>query len=169
MNQQPFFDIFRTGKQEMEKVIAAGLSAGGDWCDLYFEYSVYNDLMLRDGEVNSGGYYEDFGVGIRVLDGERTGYAYSESTELKDMIAAAKAASAISADRVKSVTNISPDISGKEDSRRGRAAGGRVPSDRSLTCIPYPRRGTRRTTAGSFPCSKDSTLLSGARTAESSR
>ena len=92
MNQQPFFDIFRTGKQEMEKVIAAGLSAGGDWCDLYFEYSVYNDLMLRDGEVNSGGYHEDFGVGIRVLDGERTGYAYSESTELKDMIAAAKAA-----------------------------------------------------------------------------
>ena len=92
MNQQPFFDIFRTGKQEMEKVIAAGLSAGGDWCDLYFEYSVYNDLMLRDGEVNSGGYHEDFGVGIRVLDGERTGYAYSESTELKDMIAAASAA-----------------------------------------------------------------------------
>lgn len=136
MNQQSFFDIFRTGKQEMEKVIAAGLSAGGDWCDLYFEYSVYNDLMLRDGEVNSGGYHEDFGVGIRVLDGERTGYAYSESTELKDMIAAAKAASAISADRVKSITNISPDISGKEDSRRGRAAGGRVPSDRSPDLYP---------------------------------
>ena len=79
----------------MEQAVAAGLSEGGDWCDLYFEYTVYNDLLLKDGEVNDGGYNEDFGVGIRVLDGDRTGYAYSESTELKDMLAAAKAASSI--------------------------------------------------------------------------
>ena len=63
----------------MEQAVAAGLSEGGDWCDLYFEYTVYNDLLLKDGEVNDGGYNEDFGVGIRVLDGDRTGYAYSES------------------------------------------------------------------------------------------
>lgn len=95
MNQEDFFNIFRTGRNRMEQAVAAGLSEGGDWCDLYFEYTVYNDLLLKDGEVNDGGYNEDFGVGIRVLDGDRTGYAYSESTELKDMLAAAKAASSI--------------------------------------------------------------------------
>ena len=96
MTQEDFFRIFGTGRQEMDRIISAGLSGGGDWCDLYFEHTIYNDLLLRDGEVNTGGYHEDFGVGIRVLDGEKTGYAYSESTEPGDMIAAARAASSIS-------------------------------------------------------------------------
>ena len=51
--------------------------------------------MLRDGEVSSGGYTVDYGCGVRVLDGEKTGYAYSESTDLKSLLEAAKAASAI--------------------------------------------------------------------------
>ena len=49
-----------------------------------------------DGEVSSSGLNIDYGVGIRVLCGEKTGYAYSESTEWADMESAAKAASAIS-------------------------------------------------------------------------
>lgn len=95
MTQDVFFRIFNTDRKQMEQTVAAGMSGGGSWCDLYFEYTVYNDLMLRDGEVNSGGYHEDFGVGIRVLSGEKTGYAYSESTVPKDMLAAAEAAATI--------------------------------------------------------------------------
>ena len=95
MREEDFFRIFKTDIHAMEHAVATAMSGGGDWCDLYFEYSVYNDLMLRDGEVNSGGYHEDFGVGIRVLDGEKTGYAYSESTGKAEMEAAAKAAAAI--------------------------------------------------------------------------
>ena len=52
-------------------------------------------FFLKDSEVSSGGFHTDFGVGIRVIKGEKTGYAYSESTELTDMLNAAKAASAI--------------------------------------------------------------------------
>ena len=99
MNQEDFFNIFRTDRAQMEQAVSAGLSSGGDWCDLYFEYTIYNDLLLKDGEVNDGSYNEDFGVGIRVLDGEKTGYAYSESTGLKDMLAAARAASSIAGGR----------------------------------------------------------------------
>ena len=51
--------------------------------------------MLRDGEVSSGGYTVDYGCGIRVLDGEKTGYAYAESTDMQALLEAAKAASAI--------------------------------------------------------------------------
>ncbi len=79
----------------MDKLIAAALSDGGDWCDLYFENTIYNDLLLKDGEVTSGGFHVDYGVGIRVLSGEKTGYAYSESTEMGDMMAAARAAGVI--------------------------------------------------------------------------
>ena len=53
--------------------------------------------MLRDGEVSSGGYTNDYGCGIRVLEGEKTGYAYSESTDMRSLLEAAKAASAIAA------------------------------------------------------------------------
>ena len=93
--EQYYFDIFRTTRQELETVTKAALSRGGDFADLYFEYTTFFNLLLKDGVVSSGGFHTDFGVGIRVLKGEKTGFAYSENTNLNDMIFAAKAASAI--------------------------------------------------------------------------
>ncbi len=52
--------------------------------------------MLKDSEVTSGGYHRDYGCGIRVLNGEKTSYAYSESTDYTSLLKAAQAASAIS-------------------------------------------------------------------------
>ncbi len=89
-------EIFKVSEEQMRLLVAAGMRGGGDWCDLYFEYTTYNDLMLKDSEVTSGGFHIDYGVGIRVLKGDKTGYAYSESTEMQDMMAAARAAAAIS-------------------------------------------------------------------------
>ncbi len=90
-----FLDIFNVTVPQMENIVGTALSDGGDFCDLYFEYTTYSDLLLKDGEVTSGGFHIDSGVGIRVLDGERTGYAYSESTGIAEMTEAAKVASSI--------------------------------------------------------------------------
>ncbi|MGM9736407.1 MAG: TldD/PmbA family protein [Candidatus Cryptobacteroides sp.] len=90
-----YFNIFGTDVPMLERLVATALSHGGDYCDLYFENTVYSNLLLKDGAVASGGCHTDYGVGIRVLKGEKTGYAYSETTAPADMIAAAKAASAI--------------------------------------------------------------------------
>ena len=79
----------------MRTVTRTALSRGGDYSDLYFEHTTFFNLLLKDSEVSSGGFHTDFGVGIRVLDGERTGYAYSENTSMADMLTAAQAASAI--------------------------------------------------------------------------
>ena len=92
---QYFLNIFKTSTRQLEAVTAAALSRGGDFADLYFEYTTFFNLLLKDGVVSSGGFHTDYGVGIRVLKGEKTGFAYSENTELNDMIYAAKAASAI--------------------------------------------------------------------------
>ena len=54
-----------------------------------------SNLMLRDGEVSSGGLTVDYGCGVRVLEGEKTGYAYSESTDMRSLLEAARAAGAI--------------------------------------------------------------------------
>ena len=95
--KEHYLDIFRVSESLLERLVKEGLDGGGSYCDLFFEYSTYNELLLRDGIVSSGGFHIDYGVGIRVLKGERTGYAYSESTDPKSMHEAVAAASKIAA------------------------------------------------------------------------
>lgn len=92
-----YLDIFKVTEQQLHTLATTALVHGGDYCDLYFEHTTFFNLILKDGVVSSGGFHTDFGVGIRVLKGEKTGYAYSENTEMKDMLDAARAASAIAA------------------------------------------------------------------------
>ena len=95
-SKQYYLDTFRVTEPILESLTSDALKSGGDYADLFFESSVYSDLLLRDGQVASGSLHTDFGVGIRVLKGDKTGYAYTESTELRDMMQAARAAATIS-------------------------------------------------------------------------
>lgn len=90
-----FLDIFRVSEEALRRLISEALSRGGDFADLYFENTTYGNLTLRDSVVASGGSHIDFGAGIRTVKGEKTGYAYSESTALPELINAARAAAAI--------------------------------------------------------------------------
>ena len=90
-----YFSIFQVDTPVLDRLVEEGLRNGGNYCDLYFENTTYGSLLLRDGAVSSGGNHIDFGVGIRVLAGEKTGYAYSESTLEADMLACARAAAQI--------------------------------------------------------------------------
>ena len=96
-DRQYYLDTFRVTENDLATLTAEGLRGGGDFCDLFFENTSYRDILLRDGEVSSGGFHIDYGVGIRVLCGEKTGYAYSESTDMPSMRSAARAAAAITA------------------------------------------------------------------------
>ena len=90
-----YLDLFKVTRSNIEDIIAESLKHGGDYADMYFEHTTFFNLLLKDGVVSSGGFHTDYGVGIRVLKGEKTGYAYSENTEMPDMMKAAQAASAI--------------------------------------------------------------------------
>lgn len=90
-----YTDLFKVTESQLQELTGTALAHGGDYCDLYFEHTTFFNLLLKDSVVSSGGFHTDFGVGIRVLKGEKTGYAYSENTEMKDMLGAAKAAAAI--------------------------------------------------------------------------
>ena len=95
-NEESYYlDLFQVTRGQLEELAAAGIRKGGSYCDLFFENTVYHELLLRDGVVSSGGFHIDSGVGIRVLKGDRTGYAYSESTDPESMVQAANAASLI--------------------------------------------------------------------------
>ncbi|MGP1610780.1 MAG: TldD/PmbA family protein [Candidatus Cryptobacteroides sp.] len=88
-------ETFGVTEKDLDKLTALSLNGEGDYSDLYFENTSTIDLLLRDGEVSSGGFHIDYGVGIRTLKGDKTGYAYAESTDPASMNNAAKAASAI--------------------------------------------------------------------------
>ncbi|HIF68862.1 MAG TPA: metalloprotease TldD [Candidatus Lambdaproteobacteria bacterium] len=79
----------------MQQVLAEALHNGGDYADLYFEYSLRHSVVMEEGIVKSSSVAVVSGVGIRVLQGEQTGYAYSEVLESGPMCRAARAAAAI--------------------------------------------------------------------------
>ena len=70
-----YLDLFKVTEPQLDRIAAEALSYGGDYSDLYFEHTTFFNLLLKDGVVSSGGFHTDFGVGIRVLKGEKTGYA----------------------------------------------------------------------------------------------
>jgi TldD protein len=86
---------FGVSEEDLKKVLATALEKGGDYADLYFEHTFNNAVGLRDGEVNTASSSIDYGVGVRVLAGDQTGYAYVENTSLDDMLKAARTAARI--------------------------------------------------------------------------
>ena len=80
---------------DLKKVLAAALEKGGDYADLYFEHTFNNSVTLMDGQVNRCGSNIDFGMGVRVLAGDQTGYAYVEGVTLDEMLRAARTAARI--------------------------------------------------------------------------
>ena len=108
-----YHNTFGVSQQHLDTLIATALAKGGDYADLYFEYTTFFNLLLKDGVVSSGGFHTDCGVGIRVLKGERTGYAYSENLAMSEMLKAAQAASMIAqTDGAPRTYNSSPNTKG---------------------------------------------------------
>ena len=99
-NRQYYFDTFLVDEKVLGRLVAECMAGGASYCDLYFENTTYASLLLRDGAVTSGGNHVDFGVGVRVLSGEKTGYAYSESTAWPDLLSCARAAAQIASQPV---------------------------------------------------------------------
>lgn len=86
---------FGVSEEDMRKVLSAALEKGGDYADLFFEHTFTNVIALQDGAVNRCNSYIGFGVGVRVLAGDQSGYAYVENVTLDDMVKAARTAARI--------------------------------------------------------------------------
>ena len=95
-NYKKGLDFFKFTIEDLKQIIHTALSKGGDYADIYIEDSQSHELALKDGEVNAQGAHIDYGIGIRVLNGDQTGYAYSETPDIKDILKAASVAAQIS-------------------------------------------------------------------------
>lgn len=90
-----YMDHFGVDEKMLNEVMSEALSNGGDYCDLYFQHSIDNYIGLEDKAVNRAYTDVGFGVGIRVLKGDQTGYSFTEEITPKAMKLAAKTAANI--------------------------------------------------------------------------
>jgi TldD protein len=79
------------------RLLAEALSRGGDYADLFFEYSAGGSVALEDGVIKTASRGVSLGLGVRVQSGDATGYAYCESLDEPAMIEAARTAARIAA------------------------------------------------------------------------
>lgn len=66
-----------------------------DYADLYFQRAQQESWVLEDGIIKTGAYDIDYGVGVRAISGEKTGFAYSDDIVLPALESAVKAARTI--------------------------------------------------------------------------
>ncbi|MFN0087767.1 MAG: metalloprotease TldD [Blastocatellia bacterium] len=92
---QFFTDRFNIRIAEIEALLGAALSKGGEYADLYFEYAVNNAINLEERIIKSATRTVEQGVGVRVISGERTGYAYCDEITAESIRKAALTAAHI--------------------------------------------------------------------------
>jgi TldD protein len=90
-----FFRKLGVTSRDLERYLAEALSAGGDYADLYFEYLTSSSLSMDESLVKSATQGISAGCGVRVVSGERTGYAYTDDLAPEKIIRAARTAALI--------------------------------------------------------------------------
>lgn len=94
-SQSFFARKFGITKGDLEAYLAVALEGGGDYADLYFEYVASTTLSLEEEMVKGASQNVSMGVGVRVISGEKTGYAYTGDLAPEKIRQAARTAACI--------------------------------------------------------------------------
>src|SRR5271170_6867538 len=92
-----FGQKFGLTEANLQSYLSEAMSAGGEFADLYFEYLSTSSISIDESIVKSATQGVSLGVGVRVLAGERTGYAYSDDLSPEAILKAARVAACIAA------------------------------------------------------------------------
>src|SRR5580765_3823560 len=90
-----FFTDYNVTVSDLETYLSEALSRGGDYADLYFEYRINHSIVLEEQIIKSATKGVNIGVGVRVISGEKTGYAYSDDLNREHILKAARTAAFI--------------------------------------------------------------------------
>ena len=78
-----------------EKLLSVALDGGGDYADLFFEYRAAGGFVFDEGILKNASRGVSMGLGVRVMKGDATGYAYVEQLDWDAMKRAAETAAQI--------------------------------------------------------------------------
>ena len=82
-------------RDQVAELLKVALGKGGDFAEVYAEYSMLTNLAIDQGKLSTVEYGLLSGVGIRVLAGDQIGYAYADDYDMKNLRRAAEVAAAI--------------------------------------------------------------------------
>jgi TldD protein len=98
-----FIEKLGLSERLMERCLGEALSAGGDYADLYFESVTSTSLGIDESLVKTASQGISVGCGIRVVSGERTGYAYTDDLSSDRLLRAARTAALIASGPAKEI------------------------------------------------------------------
>lgn len=90
-----FEDKYGVAPEDIEKLLSIALGRGGEFAETYFEFRINDSIFLEEGIIKNTSKSITQGVGIRVISGEKTGFACSDDLEFKKMAKAAESAAFI--------------------------------------------------------------------------
>jgi len=83
------------GEEDIPRLLSLAMNRGGDFAEIYFEDSRSKFIKMQENKIESTQIGYSRGAGIRVLSGEKTGYAYSDDLSSESLSQAAEVASNI--------------------------------------------------------------------------
>ncbi len=81
--------------KDIDQIMDCMLSTSVDNADIYFQSSHFESWVLEGGIIKEGSHSIEQGAGVRVVSGEKTGFAYSDRIELSVLLEAANNVKAI--------------------------------------------------------------------------
>jgi TldD protein len=106
------FERFGVTETDLQRYLGEALSAGGDYADVYFEHVTTTGITVDESMIKSATQGISAGCGVRVITGDRTGYAYTDDLAPEKILNAARTAALIASGPAKT-----PVVSLKENER----------------------------------------------------
>ncbi|MHA7917771.1 metalloprotease TldD [Alloalcanivorax xenomutans] len=108
---------------QLQALLGGKLAGQADYADIYFQHSRHEAWVLEDGLVRDASFNLERGAGVRIVSGDKTGFAYSDDISLDTLTQAGNAAAAI----------------GRQGSSKAvRVQGGRAMTERYASLDPLP-------------------------------
>jgi TldD protein len=85
--------VLDTDRDLISRILKKALEKGGDFSEVYIESRVSRQIVMEESRFRSGLYGIDQGAGVRVVSGNRTGYAYTDEISEEKLLRAAEVAS----------------------------------------------------------------------------
>jgi len=81
----------------LNRTLGSALARGGDFADVYVEHRISRSIQMEESKFKSATVGVSQGAGVRVIAGDRTGYAYTEQITPENLRRAAEVAATVAA------------------------------------------------------------------------
>jgi TldD protein len=81
--------------QMLNRVIQSALAKGGEFAEVYLENRISRDILMEESKVKQAVFGISQGAGVRVISGDKTGYAYTDEISEEKLKRAAEVAAYI--------------------------------------------------------------------------